>query len=435
VLVLPPLAVKDSGQQIKLVMSHDANDNYCVGRFAIDVTRSNSTAETKREEQQKRATLKARIAKLQAVFPAGSKPVAQMVMQDQAKIPDTFRLDRGDFLTPDKDLGPLHPDVPTALDTTAAETKFANRLDLARWLVDKNNPLTARVTVNRVWAKYFGRGLVETENDFGFQSTPPTHPELLDWLAAEFMERDWSMKKLHRLILTSAAYRQSSDVTNEKLAADAGNYWLARQSRFRVEAEIVRDQALAASGLLTRNIGGPSVYPPQPDGIYAFTQNKKSWPTETGPNRYRRTMYTMFYRSAPYPLLSTFDAPDFSTVCTRRVRSNTPLQSLTVANDVVFLELAEGLARRVLQESQASSDADRCGVLFRHCLARSPDEQEVSVLMDFLSRERSRFKATPDEAGKVVAMKTSSDLNVVELATWTSVARVLLNTDEFVTRN
>ncbi|MGV2339125.1 MAG UNVERIFIED_CONTAM: DUF1553 domain-containing protein [Planctomycetaceae bacterium] len=215
---------------------------------------------------------------------------------------------------------------------------------------------------------------------------------------------------------------------------DPNNYLLARQPRFRVEAEIVRDQALAASGLLNRRIGGPGVHLPQPDGIYDFTQNKKNWPVAEGPDRYRRTMYVMFYRSAPYPLLTTFDAPDFSIVCTRRVRSNTPLQSLTAANDIVFTELAEGTARRVLTQLPEGSDTERLQLLFQLCLCRSPSGDEQHVLLDFLSRELARFHSSPEDARAFI--KQPLDTVPLELlAAWTSIARAVMNTDEFVTRN
>lgn len=432
VFVLPrPL---DGGAaELSFVMKHSRNANYQVGRFAIDVSSTPRPVSSRQTLDTELLAARTRVVELQAILP-NVKAVAQMVMQDQTTAPETYRLDRGNFLTPDKELGPLNPGVPAILQSADSPTAFRNRLDLARWLVSRENPLTARVTVNRVWAKYFGRGLVETENDFGFQSTQATHPELLDWLAAEFMDQGWSLKKLHRMIVTSAVYRQSSDVTDEQLAVDAGNDWLSRQSRFRVESEIVRDQALSASGLLTRKLGGPGVHPPQPDGIYAFTQNKKKWPTEMGENRYRRTMYTMFYRSAPYPLLPTFDSPDFSTVCTRRVRSNTPLQSLTVANDIVFLEPAEGLARNVLT-ADIETDADRCRNLFRMCLTRIPDDNEIQFLLDFLKRETERFAKSPDDAAAAVRLDRSDGFDSLQVAPWVSVARVLLNTDEFVTRN
>ncbi len=341
----------------------------------------------------------------------------------------TYRLIRGNFLTPAVDEGKLAPMVPAAL-VNGSMPKFTNRLDLARWLVSRENPLTARVTVNRVWAKYFGRGLVETENDFGFQGVLPTHPALLDWLADEFMDRGWSLKALHRTIVMSATYRQRSDFTAELLERDPGNYWLARQSRFRVEAEIIRDQALVASGLWTDAIGGPSVFPPQPAGIFDFTQRKLSWPTDDGPNRYRRTLYSNFYRSAPYPLLTTFDAPDFSSVCTARVRSNSPLQSLTLANDPMFIEFCVGLARSAMadQFQEVSQDIILTNI-FRRCLARFPNDQEQQSLAMFFAREYQRFCAKPELCQQWVGEPSA------DLAAWASVARVVMNTDEFVSRN
>ncbi|HQX51811.1 MAG TPA: DUF1553 domain-containing protein, partial [Planctomycetaceae bacterium] len=381
--------------------------------------------------------LRQRIAKLKSELPSTAAPVKQMVMKDAAKVPDTFLLKRGDFLSPDRDRGALAPGVPQALNATGTTT-FANRLDLARWLVSRDNPLTARVTVNRIWARYFGRGLVATENDFGFQSTPPSHPGLLDWLATEFMDHGWSQKHLHRLIVNSATYRQRSDIDPLVIAQletiDPGNRLLSRQNRIRVEAEIVRDMAVSAAGLLSEKLGGPGIFLPQPDGIYDFTQSKKSWPTSTGPDRYRRTMYTMFYRSAPYPLLSTFDSPDFSTVCTVRVRSNTPLQSLTLANDPVFTELCEELARRILKSESLISDSDRCLQMFRSCLTRKPSQTELDLLLNFHSRELSRFESNAADVASFVK-HADSGISATQLAAWTSVARVILNTDEFVSRN
>lgn len=431
-----PVAFTDG--VLNVLMRHDLNMNYLTGHFAIDFSTARVSLDSPGSVSAMRlAEIKKRIDELEASLPARGASFKQMVMKDLDKPPETYLLTRGDFLSPDKDHGPLKAGVPAALMSMDSSPTFSNRQDLARWLVHRDNPLTARVTVNRVWARYFGRGLVETENDFGYQGTPPTHPELLDWLAAEFMEHGWSLKHLHRTILNSATYRQSSEllpVNESARTVDPDNYLLSRQSRFRVEAEIVRDLAVAASGLFSNKIGGPSVYLPQPDGIYDFTQNKKDWPTSTGPDRYRRTMYTMFYRSAPYPLLQTFDAPDFSTVCTRRSRSNTPLQSLTVANDKVFTELAEGLARRTLTTSDLTSDEDRAQHMFLTCLTREPTAPEVAVLEDFLSRELSRFVSAPEEAAKFVS-RTETDPPVETLAAWTSVARALFNTDEFLMRN
>jgi hypothetical protein len=422
---------------LTLVMRHDVNKNYLVGHFSIEFSTVNALPPSPETPDQKRLSEVAkRISDLESLLPGKGASVKQMVMKDLDQIPETYLLSRGDFLVPDKDRGPLKPGVPAALGPADA-TPYANRLDLARWLVSRDNPLTARVTVNRVWAKYFGRGLVETENDFGFQGTPPTHPELLDWLAAEFVEHGWSLKYLHRTILLSATYCQSSAHHADDHAQqtiDPENYLLSRQNRFRVEAEIVRDQAVFASGLFTPNVGGPGIHLPQPDGIYDFTQNKKDWPTAQGPDRYRRTMYTMFYRSAPYPLLSTFDAPDFSTVCTRRVRSNTPLQSLTTANDLVFVELAEGLARRILTAQSLNSDDERLTEMFRICLTRTPEDRERAVLQEYLSREMARFSGSPDDAANFVQTR-DADLAVEVLAAWTSVARALFNSDEFLMRN
>ncbi len=421
---------------LTVLLKHDVNRNYLLGHFAIEVSTADVKARMPASDSALRlAQVNSRIQELEASLPGQGKPVRQMIMKDLAQPQETYLLTRGDFLAPDRQRGILKPGVPAALDPNGADRTFSNRLDLARWLVASENPLTARVTVNRIWGRYFGRALVETENDFGLQGVTPDHPELLDWLAAEFQQSGWSLKRLHRTIVTSAVYRQSSSFVNVRgLELDPGNALLSRQSRFRVEAEIVRDMALVASGLFSEEIGGPGVHLPQPEGIYDFTQNKKSWPTATGPDRYRRTMYVMFYRSAPYPLLTTFDAPDFSTVCTRRVRSNTPLQSLTVANDQVFTELAEGLARQVLSDGGLSTDEQRCRAMFRLCLTRNPVDRELAVLLDFFSRELSRFHSEPDAAGKFLSSPLP-DVDIQVQAAWTSVARALWNTDEFLMRN
>jgi hypothetical protein len=290
--------------------------------------------------------------------------------------------------------------------------------------------------------RYFGRGLVETEEDFGTQGTPPTHPELLDWLASEFIRGGWSMKSLHRLIVTSATYRQASRARPDLDERDPRNLLLARQSRLRLEAEIIRDAALSASGLLDRRIGGPSVRPPQPEGVYAFTQQAKKWETATGPDRYRRGLYTFFYRSAPHPLFGTFDAPDFQVTCTRRPRSNTPLQSLALANDPAFLECARALAARLLRECPgdfATVLDDRLRLAFRHALQRDPSPSELGVLRGHVDRQRMRFleaaEASPEAAqgaGRFEAMTSLGD--TAESAALASAVRVLFNLDTFITR-
>jgi mono/diheme cytochrome c family protein len=340
-----------------------------------------------------------------------------MVMRELATPRATHVQVRGDFLRPSDR---VEPDVPDALPPLPPSDRQRTRLDLARWITGADHPLTARVRVNRIWMRLFGRGFVETENDFGIQGSPPTHPELLDWLAGEFREQDWSTKKLLRLIVTSATYRQSSRARTDLAEIDPRNELLARQSRLRVEAEIVRDLALAASGLLSDKIGGPSVYPPQPDGVYAFTQVKKNWRTSQGEDRYRRGIYTFFYRSAPHPMLTTFDVPKFNQTCTRRDRSNTPLQSLTVANDAAMFEMARALAARVLREIPADQGDDaRLTRAFRVCFARLPEDRELARLREYLEREQARYR---------------EDTKADAATAWTSVARVLMNLDEFITR-
>jgi hypothetical protein len=455
--VLPqPLAAGDA--QLTLVLRHDLNANYLIGRFAVDVTDASFPQDEQRPSSQL-AVLRQRIAALEEIVPGRGQAATQMVMRDKPGPHTAFRLIRGDFLRPDQEAGPLAPGVPEALSrsrwpsgtpdsaTTGTATRpvrqtgpagpeFRNRLDLARWLVSRDNPLTARVAVNRVWMRYFGRGLVETENDFGYQGTPPSHPKLLDWLAATFMDRGWSLKELHRLIVTSATYRQASDVRADLAERDPDNRLLGRQPRLRVEAEIVRDLALSASGKLAPAVGGPSVFPPQPDGVYSFTQTRKNWTVSQGADRYRRTLYTMIYRSAPHPLLTTFDATDFSTTCTRRPRSDTPLQSLTLANDPMFFELAQALARRTLVETVAEPALEpRLLHMFRLCLTREPDPVERQLLGDYWRAEQERYVTDEDAARKLAPADGPADIAVSDAAAWTSLARVLLNTDEFVTRN
>jgi mono/diheme cytochrome c family protein len=371
-----------------------------------------------------------------------------MVMQERATPRATHILIRGDFLRLGAPVEPGVPEVLPGLDSTSGRP---TRLDFARWLVSARNPLTPRVTMNRVWQKFMGRGIVETENDFGTQGTPPTHPELLDWLAAEFVDprvaaagsaaeagaggppRAMSLKHIHRLIVGSAAYRQSSRHRAELAERDPNNKLFARQSRARLDAEILRDAALLASGLLTRTIGGPSVFPPQPEGVFDFTQDKKPWNTAVGPDRYRRGMYTYLWRSSPYPAMSVFDFPDANVTCTRRNRSNTPLQSLTLANDQQFVEFAQGLAQRALTEAPASDD-QRLRFAFRACLAREPKPAEAARLKALLDQQRAEFGANLRQAEQLTPPLLPVQTSVQEFASWTSVGRVLLNLDEFITR-
>ncbi len=386
----------------------------------------------------------------------GAIPV-QMVMRE-LKTPRPSHIHiRGDFLRP----GPVvTPDVPEVLpplvgsamrnsgatsDNQTVRTADPTRLDLARWLVSKENPLPARVTMNRIWLHYFPRGLVETEEDFGTQGSPPSHPELLEWLASEFSgakpQAAWSMKHMHKLIVMSATYRQSSTVRSDLALADPFNKLLGRQSRLRVEAEIIRDLCLASSGLLSRKIGGPSVRPPQPAGVYNFTQNQHGWTVSTGEDRYRRGMYTFFFRSAPHPMLTTFDVPNLTQTCTARMRSNTPLQSLTQANDEAMFEMAQALALRVMTEGsiplpvrEGRSDDAKIERLFRLCLTRKPDAFEASRLLKYLNLQRERFTKDAAAAKQVAPMRKAGEASESEAAAWTTLARAVINLDEFITR-
>ncbi len=364
-----------------------------------------------------------------ALKKSGPEIPTTMIVKERATPRETYIQLGGDFTRKGK---VVQPGVPAILPPLPALAK-PTRLDLAKWLVDPKNPLTARVTMNRFWQRYFGLGLVETENDFGTQGTPPSHPELLDWLATEFMARQWSMKAMHRLIVTSATYRQASTVQPEAARVDPRNRLLARQNRIRLEAELVRDNALAVSGLLSRKIGGPSVFPPQPEGVYAFTQLKKNWQPSSGADRFRRGMYTFIWRSAPHPGLTVFDATDGTTTCTRRTRSNTPLQALTLLNDQAFYECAQALGVRALQESKGE-DAARMDYLFRVSLARAPREREQQALLRFLTHQRETFQANPAETKKILPLALPTSVSPAEAAAWTMIGRVLLNLDEFITR-
>ena len=336
---------------------------------------------------------------------------------------------RGDFLRPGVTVTPGTPAVLPA----AGLAEDGTRLDLAKWLVGSDNPLTSRVLVNWVWQKYFGRGIVPTLNDFGTQGEPPSHPKLLDWLAAEFRDpagMNWSLKELHRLIVTSATYRQSSAARPELADRDPLNAMLARQARLRLPAELVRDSALAVSGLLTRTVGGPSVRPPQPDGVSALTYaNAAKWVESTGPDRYRRGLYIWFQRTSPYPMLMMFDSPDANVCVVRRERSNTPLQALTLLNDTVFVEAAQALAGRVV----AVDESERVDLAVRLCLARHPTPAERDRLLELFAEMRALAAADPTGAKKL-AGPTADGVSPVDAAAWVAVCRTIMNLDEFVTR-
>lgn len=299
-----------------------------------------------------------------------------------------------------------------------------NRLGVARWLTHPDNPLTARVMVNRVWARLFGRGLVETEEDFGTQGMVPSHPELLDWLAVDFRENGWSIRKLIRRIVLSSTYRQSTITTDRKLAVDPGNQLLSRGPRFRLSAEQVRDQALAVSGLLTRQTGGPSVMPPQPDGVWKSTYNALTWQDATGPDRFRRALYTYWKRTSPYPAMITFDAGSGEVCQIRRVRTNTPLQALVTLNDPAFVEAAGALAARMEQVDGDSEQKIERG--FRLALVRPPKVEELRRLVALHQELNEEYVSNPESAQQLVE-STQRDAGDAALI---AVANVLLNLDE-----
>lgn len=317
-----------------------------------------------------------------------NKVPTTLVLKERSKPRTTNVFINGDFTRPAEEVIPGTPAILHPLKPANAGDSLS-RLDLAKWVVSPENPLTARVIVNRIWQQYFGRGIVETENDFGLQGSPPSHPDLLDWLAIEFIHGRWSMKDLHRTIVTSHTYRQSSVNTPQFAEVDPGNYLLARQQRLRLDAEIVRDVALTASGLLAVKIGGPSVFPPIPDGVMGQGQVKRNWTTSTGENRYRRAMYTFVYRGSPPPTLSVFDAPEGLSTCTRRMRSNTPLQSLTLMNDLGFFEFAEALEDIIKR--------DGLEVAFRRCTSRIPEPDELAVLEKLDTLNAARVLLNLDE--------------------------------------
>ncbi len=328
-----------------------------------------------------------RIAEIEKLLDAG---VPTLVMKELPKPRKTTVFIQGDFTRPADEVHCGTPSVlPKIHSAKKEQLEQLDRLDLARWIVSPDNPLTARVIVNRVWQHYFGRGLVETDNDFGFQGSPPSHPELLDWLAVEFIERGWSLKELHRLIVTSQTYRQTSDDRSDLKEKDPGNYLLGRQRRLRLDAEIVRDVGLAASGLLSKKLGGPPVYPPIPSGVMGQGQVKRDWKVSEGEDRFRRGLYTFVYRATPPPSLNVFDAPEGLSSCTRRIRSNTPLQALTLMNDAAFFEFAKAL--------QAIIDRDGVEVAFRQCVARPPHHDELAVLKRLDSLSAARVLLNLDE--------------------------------------
>jgi hypothetical protein len=352
------------------------------------------------------------------------------VLAQRKTVRDTRVLHRGEFLSPTE---PVATGTPAVLPAVfSRHTGGPDRLDFARWLVDPKHPLTSRVLANQIWMRLFGEGIVRTVGDFGVRGEAPTHPELLDLLASQLKDHGWSRKGLVRAIMNSATYKQSSSSRPDLIDVDPLNRLLARQNRLRVEGEVVRDLHLAVAGLLSKKIGGPSVFPPMPPEIAALSYaGNFRWTESKGEDRYRRGMYTFFKRTAPYPDLITFDCPDANVSSVRRTTSNTPLQALTTLNAQTFTEASQAIARRIASEKSGTesldADAARIAGLFRSCLIRPPEPAETRALIGLLHSARETFKNQPDDAKQFGGTS--------EAAAWTSVVRVLLNTDEFITRD
>ena len=375
--------------------------------------------------------------KIEALWKEYPDGATSMTLASREQPRDTRLLRRGDWLKPSTSVKAGVPAILNPLPKNAD----SSRLTFAKWIADRKSPTTARVMVNRVWMAYFGNGLVTTPEDLGTQSELPSHPELLDWLAVDFMEHGWSVKHLHRLIVNSATYRQSSKLTPEMIEKDPYNRWLARGARFRVEGEIVRDITLAASGLLNPKLGGPSIMTPAPAFLFEPPTSYAPfpWAHETGPDKYRRALYTFRRRSTPYPALQTFDVPNGDTACVRRQRSNSPLQALVSLNEPLFVESSQALARKTLTEG-GKTDQERITYAFRRALARSPQPDEVEELTKLLNKEKQRMAD-----GWISAPEVATGTNAVpkdlppgttptQLAAYTLVSRVLLNLDETITK-
>jgi hypothetical protein len=372
--------------------------------------------------------LQRQIEDVLARYQAEVMPVRTLAAARQTRA--THRFDRGDFLSPAEQV------FPTTLSALPSpDQPAANRLDLAKWLVGPSNPLTPRVIANQFWSRLFGAGLVRSVGDFGVRGELPSHPELLDWLAHHYREElRWNTKEFLKTILMSSTYRQSSAHRPELQEADPLNLWLARQNRLRVEGELVRDLGLQVAGLLSPRIGGPSVFPPMPPELAKLSYaNNFSWDESRGEDRYRRGMYTFFKRTIPHPTLMTFDCPDANLTCVNRSVSNTPLQALTLLNNESFLEASQALAKRIWKD-RGLDDQARLSLAIQICLTRAPNREELERLQNLLAHAREFYRDQPDESAAMVGEQAVAGLPNAELAAWIAAVRVLINLDEFITR-
>ena len=347
----------------------------------------------------------------------------------------TFIFHRGDFLQPVKEIK-ISSNTPNSLPQTNVDrSKKLNRIDLGNWLVSSNNPLSSRVLANDIWTKLFGASLVNPKSDFGTRSTPPEQIYLLDHLAEKFNQLNWSRKKLIAYIVNSKTYKQSSIRRKDADEKDPDNHFYHRQNRFRIEGEIVRDIFLSSSGLIKHRIGGPSVFPPVPDGVaeQSFAGNFK-WKTSQGDDRYRRGMYTFFKRTAPDPNLITFDCPDANVSITKRNISNNPIIALATLGNEVFHEAAQALAKRIIKTLPNDNDQDRIAETFQLCTSRKPNSDETNDLMTLLKKSRDFYSENKEDAEKVIGQHSLENIEAADLAPWVSVSRIILNLDETITR-
>jgi len=373
-----------------------------------------------------------KLTELEKQAPKTSGTQARMLVERRGSRRKTHVLIRGDFLRKGAE---VEATAPAVLHPHRKRGEHADRLDLAEWIIDSRNPLTARVVVNRWWQHLFGRGIVPSVDDFGVRGELPTHPALLDWLASELLELEWSRKKMIELIVTSRTYRQSSATRADIAERDTQNELLARQNRYRVEAEIVRDISLGVGGLLSERIGGPSVRPRLPSGVKELGYaNSIKWSESKGEDRLRRGMYIFFQRTVPYPMLIAFDTPDSNVTCLERSRSNTPIQALTLLNDPVFFECAQALGARVLRDLPVSSTEDRVRHAFRLTVARTPGSGEIARVVTLFDELRALCEADPGAAWSIIGEQRVDGVAVEDLAAWVTIGRVLMNLDEFVSR-
>ncbi len=447
------------GAKLEFRLEHNYRETYLLQRFRLSVTDSptpyNPTllgdglarALAKASDARSDADRKTLLGYFRDNLDADRKKLAdKIVAHDKKKpaYPPTFAAAiveepkgrqthihlRGNFLDKGAEVS---PNTPAVLHPMSKTDSKSSRLDLAKWLFDPRNPLTSRVTVNHIWKNLFGRGLVASVDDFGTRGEKPSHPDLLDWLATEFPRLGWSRKQLIKLIVMSNTYQQSSRIRSDLTGRDPLNTLLARQSRLRLEAEIIRDSYLTTSGLLSRKIGGPSIRPALPQDIAALGYaNSVKWNESKGEDKYRRGMYIFFQRTVPYPMLMTFDAPDSTSTCTRRERSNTPLQALTLLNDPVFFECAQALGQRMVSLTDGTIAA-KLSAGFQWCFSRQPGEEELSALMDIYQRQDRLTRKDLESARRIISKKDESP-STAETATLIALARVMLNLDEFITR-